>query len=385
MLHCIRFTAQGTNNSVIQPKDLSELEYEIALSLVPQVGPTVIKQLLKEFGSAKDIFAAKQSVLQSAEGIGFVRASEIKKFTDFALATKELAFAQKHDIKVLSITSDEYPQKLKHCTDAPNILYYCGNANLNNTKIISIVGKRKCTDYGRRVVDDLLEQLTAHNILIVSGLAVGVDIHAHRKALQFNLPTVAVLAHGLDRIYPTTHRNTARQMVDNGGLLTEYMSGTNPDRENFPTRNRIVAGMSDVTIVIETDIKGGSMITAQLANGYNKDVMAYPGSVYSETSAGCNYLIKTNRANAITCAKDLLELMNWDDAPKQKQMQRALFIELNAQEQTIFDALQQHEFLSIDELTTQTKLSPSALAAATLSLEMQGVLQVMPGKSFKLL
>jgi DNA processing protein len=174
-------------------------------------------------------------------------------------------------------------------------------------------------------------------------------------------------------------------MIDAGGLLTEYMSGTNPDRENFPTRNRIVAGMSDVTIVVETDIKGGSMITAQLANSYNKDVMAYPGSVYSETSAGCNYLIKTNRANAITCASDLLELMNWDDLPKPKQTQRALFIELSPSEQLIVDCLQKHESLTIDQLTFETKLNPSALAGATLSLELQGVLQVLPGKNYKLL
>jgi DNA processing protein len=367
------------------PKDLSELEYEIALSQVPQVGPVAIRQLLKEFGTAKDVFLAKKSLLQSADGIGLKRASEIKEFTNFDLATKELSFAQKHNIQVISIAAAEYPQKLKHCLDAPNVLYYCGNANLNNGKIISVVGKRKCTDYGRRLIDDLMEQLAAHNILVVSGLAVGVDIHAHKKALQAKLPTVAVLAHGLDRIYPSTHRNTAKQMIDAGGLLTEYMSGTNPDRENFPTRNRIVAGMSDVTIVVETDIKGGSMITAQLANSYNKDVMAYPGSVYSETSAGCNYLIKTNRANAITCASDLLELMNWDDLPKPKQTQRALFIELSPSEQLIVDCLQKHESLTIDQLTFETKLNPSALAGATLSLELQGVLQVLPGKNYKLL
>jgi DNA processing protein len=361
-----------------------ELIYAIALSQVPQIGPVVARQILKKLGSATDVFKAKTSHLQLIEGVGSTRANEIKLYKNFDAAEKELAFAAKHNIDVLYYQNANYPSKLNNCIDAPLVLYYTGTPVLAKQRVISIVGKRKCTDYGRKCIDDLLHQLSSHDVLVVSGLAIGIDIHAHRKALQEGLSTVAVLAHGLDKIYPPAHRNTARQISTQGGLVTEYISGTNPDRENFPTRNRIVAGMSDVTIVVETDLKGGSMITANLANGYNKDVMAYPGDIYSNTSAGCNQLIKTNRANMITNAQDLLELMNWDPQPKAQQVQRQLFVELTESEQILYNYLQQHNGAHIDEVAAGTKLTPSQLAAVSLSLELQGIIQILPGKIYKM-
>ncbi|MFM2387484.1 MAG: DNA-protecting protein DprA [Bacteroidota bacterium] len=363
-----------------------ELIYAIALSQVPQIGPIVARQLLKQLGSATDVFSSKLSHLQAIHGVGQIRAEEIKAYKNFDLAEKELAFAQKHQIEVLSINNGNYPSKLLNCIDAPTVLYYKGDTQaLHNDKTISIVGKRKCTDYGRRCVDDLLHALKGMPITVFSGLAIGIDIHAHKKALVNQLPTIGVLAHGLDTIYPSTHRNVAKQMLVEGGLLTEYISGTQPDRENFPTRNRIVAGISDVTIVIETDVKGGSMITANLANGYNKDVMAYPGDIYTDTSAGCNQLIKSNRAHMITCAQDLLDLMNWEAKQSNVQIQRQLFIELNDLERVLYDFVSTNPNKHVDEVAAATKLTPSQLASATLSLELQGVLTVLPGKVYKAL
>jgi DNA processing protein len=216
-------------------------------------------------------------------------------------------------------------------------------------------------------------------------LAVGIDIIAHKAAIQQKLPTIGVLAHGLDRIYPTNHRGTAKEMVLNGGLLTEYISGTNPDKQNFPMRNRIVAGLADATIVIETDVKGGSMITANLANGYNREVLAYPGSIYSNASSGCHHLIKTLKANIITDANDIVELLNWDTTTKKvKPTQRELFIELSDDEKVIYKLLSTHEQLSIDEITFGSKLNPSQIAAAILGLEMQNIIAMLPGKIYKI-
>ena len=277
----------------------NNLLYQIALTLIPGIGCVQARILLNHL-APEEIFKAPKRTLEKIEGLGTVRIHNIKQFNDFDTAEKEIAFIEKYRIQPLFIQDADYPQRLLNCYDAPVLLYYRGNANLNQSKIIAIVGSRNHTDYGKTIVDTLVQELTNENILVVSGLAYGIDSLAHKACLKNNVPTVGVLAHGLDKIYPASHTDIAREMILNGGLLTEFKTKTKPDRHNFPSRNRIVSGMSDATIVVETDVKGGSMITAELANGYNKDVFAYPGKITDKKSSGCNELIKNNKAILLT-------------------------------------------------------------------------------------
>jgi len=364
----------------------NDLLYQIALTQVPNVGDVVAKMLIGVFGSAEAIFKAPAHQLEKIEGIGAFRAYSIKNYNDFAGAEDEIVFIDKSKIKPLFITDDLYPKRLLNCYDNPVLLYYRGTANLNASKIISVVGTRGNSDYGRAICEKVIQELAAENVLIVSGLAFGVDTIAHKTALKNNLETIGVVAHGLDRIYPPQNRTLAKQMIEQGGLLTDFKSKTLPDRHNFPSRNRIVAGMCDALLVIESGVKGGSLITAELANGYNKDVFAIPGKTTDTKSEGCNYLIKNNKANLVTSATDILEFMNWNPtAEKDKKVQRVLFIEMTKDEKVIVDILQQKEQVHIDELFLTSKLSSSAVAAALLMLEMQNVVSVLPGKMYQLL
>jgi DNA processing protein len=272
-----------------------------------------------------------------------------------------------------------------NCYDSPALLYYRGNADLNTSKIISIVGTRNHSDYGKMVCEKMIEDLRSENILVVSGLAFGIDSIAQKAALKNNLQTVAVLAHGLDRIYPQQNKLLAKQITGQGGLLTEFISNTNPDKQNFPKRNRIVAGLCDAVVVIESGKKGGSLITAELGNSYNKDVFAIPGRTNDPKSEGCNYLIKNNKAALINTADDFLEMMNWKPTPKPTaKKQRELFIELSPDEKIVVDILQQRDSIQIDELYFKSGLSSSAVATALLMLEMQNIVLSMPGKIYKL-
>ena len=364
----------------------NDILYQIALTLVPNVGDVHAKALVSLYGDAQSIFKAKRKELETIEGIGTIRAKSIKSFIDFTSIEEEIKFIEKYKIAPLFITDKNYPQRLLNCYDSPALLYYRGNADLNTSKIISIVGTRNNSEYGKSVTEKIIEELAEQNIIVVSGLAFGIDTIAHRAALKNNLHTVGVLAHGLDRIYPTQNKTLAKQMIDQGGLLTDFISNTNPDRQNFPKRNRIVAGMCDAIIIIESSKKGGSLITAELANGYNKDVFAIPGKTTDSKSEGCNYLIKQNKASLITAAADVVELMNWAPNGKcQKKKQRELFIELTADEKIITDILQQRESIQIDELYFKSGLSSSAVAQALLMLEMQNVVVSLPGKVYKLL
>jgi DNA processing protein len=359
--------------------------YQISLTLIPNIGDIHAKALINHFGNAGAIFKAKKKELEEIEGIGSVRARSIKEFENFNLAEEEIAFIQKYKITALFITDKNYPQRLLNCYDSPVILYYKGNADLNSSKIVAIVGTRNNNEYGKSVCEKLVEDLAEQNILIVSGLAFGIDSIAHKSALKNNLKTVAVLGHGLDRIYPTQNKSLAKQMIEQGGLLTDFRSKTNPDKQNFPKRNRIVAGISDAIIIIETGIKGGSLITAELGNGYNKDVFAIPGRTNDTKSEGCNYLIKNNKACLITSADDLLENMSWKEQKKPSaKKQRELFIELTDDEKIIVNILQQQEQIHIDELYIKSGLSSSAVASALLTLEMQGVVSSLPGKIYRM-
>ncbi len=362
-----------------------ELVYQIALNELPHIGDVVAKNLLSIYGSAKAIFEAPQHQLEKIEGIGTVRAESIKKFNAFASCEKEIVFIEKNGIKPLFLTDDAYPKRLLNCADSPTLLYYKGNADLNADKIVSIVGTRSNTEYGKQATEKLVECLSAVQATIISGLAYGIDAISHKAALKNNLPTVAVVAHGLDMIYPAAHKKLAKDMVEQGGILTEFRNGIIPDKQNFPLRNRIVAGICDALVVIESGKKGGSLITAMLANGYNKDVFALPGRSTDVHSEGCNHYIKTNRAILMEDGNDLLEHMHWlqQDAPK-KSRQRPLFIEFSDTEKLIYDYLFDKTSVHVDEISAHTKLSAGSIASALLSLEMQNIVLSQPGKMYSL-
>jgi DNA processing protein len=362
----------------------SELLYQISLTLVNNIGSVQARLLLEHFKTAEAIFKAKKKDLSLIEGIGEIRASQIKAFGNFSEAEDEMKFIEKHHIQPLFITGDDYPKKLLHCYDAPTMLYYRGTASLNNDKTISIIGTRTNTDYGKQITEQLVEELKDQNITIVSGLAFGIDAIAHKAALKNNLPTVGVLAHGLDFIYPAQHKPLAKEMILNGGLLTEFRKNTKADKHNFPRRNRIVAGIADATIVIETAEKGGSMITAELAYNYNRDLFAVPARINDSKSLGCIKLIQQNKAVLLTNAEQLLESMGWNDKPKATKKQRELFIELTPDEKIIVDILKEKETVSIDEIYIKSAMSSSTVAATILNLELQNVINCLPGKMYKL-
>jgi DNA processing protein len=363
---------------------MTDLLYQIALTQVPNIGYVHARTLAQHFESAEAIFKARRSSLEKIDGIGTVRAESIKAYQSFTSAEQEMAFIHKHGIQALFITDPAYPQRLLHCYDAPALLFYKGSADLNASRMVAIVGTRSNTDYGRQVTETLVNELSAVKPVIVSGLAFGIDAAAHRSALKNDLPTIGVVGHGLDQVYPPAHGALAKEMIrQGGGLLTEFRSGTKPDKHNFPGRNRVVAALSDATIVVETSIKGGSLITAELANSYNRDVFAVPGRTNDVRSEGCNDLIKNNKAILLTDAAQFIQLMGWQEQQKPaKPAQKQLFIQLSADEEKIMGLLKEKELVHIDELNLRSGLSNSAVAAAILNLELQGVVRSMPGKMY---
>lgn len=364
---------------------MQELLYQLALTQVPHIGYVHAKILAHHFGSASAIFKAPKSSLEKIEGIGEIRARSIKAFKDFRAAETEIDFIAKYKIDAFFLTDQQYPQRLLNCYDPPTMLFYRGNANLNASRIVGIVGTRSNTEYGKNFTDKLIRELSGYDVLIVSGLAFGIDAVAHKAALKNHLQTIGVLGHGLDTIYPPEHSNLAKDLIKNGGLLTEFRSKTKPDKHNFPSRNRVVGGLCDATIVVETGIKGGSMITADMANSYNRDVFAVPGRSIDTKSSGCNHLIKNHKAILLTDAQQFVETMGWEmSKPLLKPSQTELFIELNAEEKMIVSLLERTETISIDELVLKSGCSSSTLAAAILNLEIKNVVQSLPGKMYRL-
>ncbi|TCD00412.1 DNA-processing protein DprA [Pedobacter psychroterrae] len=359
------------------------LIHNIALTFIPEVGHVTAKNLLGHFGSSEAIFKAKKNELVAVPGIGPQTARHILDNNALQDAEKQLKFIEHHAVQALFYTDEAYPHRLRNCFDAPVLLYYRGNADLNHSRIISIVGTRKATEYGRQLCKQLCETLAAYDVLIVSGLAYGIDIAAHKESVYQNIPTVGILAHGLDRIYPPIHHPVAQKMLLNGGLLTEFPLNTTPEKENFPKRNRIIAGLSDATIVVEATAKGGALITADIANSYNRDVYAFPGRVNDVSSQGCNFLIKTNRAGLIGNANDLLYYLGWDDKKKVQQEQLQMPMGLSAEEQKIVEILQGAP-ARVDELAIRSEIPQSQLAMHLLNLEMQGILVSLPGKVYQL-
>ena len=363
----------------------NELIYRIALTRIPQIGDIHARALFHHFGSAAAIFNSSRHRLEKLEGIGTIRAGYIKAFRDFSSCEKEVRLLEKINATPLFFTDDRYPQRLLHCPDAPVMIYFKGNADLNAARMVGIVGTRQLTEYGRIVCSQLVAGLREHAVTIVSGLAYGIDTIAHRTAMEHGLPTIAAMAHGLDIVYPWANKNMAERMQMNGGLISDLPYGTKPDRQHFPRRNRIVAGLSDALVVVQSGISGGSLITASLADSYHRDVYALPGRIDDEKSKGCHALIRDHKAELITDAADLISKMGWDQKKQIKgQSQRTLFPDLTEDEICITDKLTQQE-MHIDELQQKSGLTPGRLAGALLSLEIKTVIKPLPGKRFRLL
>lgn len=343
------------------------------------------RSLTAHFGGAEQIFKAPKAKLLKVPGIGEKTVSQLDFDAALKKAEHELKFIERNGIDVIFYTDSKYPRRLKNCNDSPVLLYAKGNADLNMHHVVSIVGTRNATEYGKQLCRQLIEELQQHNVLVVSGLALGIDVAIHKECLRQNVPTVGVVGHGLDRMYPSQNRATADKMLENGGLLSEYPSGTIPDRENFPQRNRIVAGMADATIVVEAGIKGGALITAEIANSYNRDVFAFPGRLGDEYSEGCNFLIRNNKAQLLTCAADLAFSLAWEkeDTIKPPIEQFILPFDLTQDESLIINLLRENKTpLAIDDLTIKTNMPTSKLAMNLLNMEMQGYIRGLPGKMY---
>jgi DNA processing protein len=362
-----------------------KLFYLLALLKVDGIGDVSAKKLISQCGSATHVFKEKKSTLLKISGVGESIINKLKDESLFKRAEKELNFIQTNNITTTTFYDVAYPQLLKHCFDAPLVLFKKGKINFGEQKVISIVGTRQMTRYGKKVLEDLFEDLKDFNPIIVSGLAYGVDIYAHQLAIKHNFQTVAVLAHGLDRIYPAVHKKDAIKMQENGGLLTDFWSGSRPDRENFVKRNRIVAGLSQATILIESAEKGGSLITADIANSYNRDVFAVPGRISDKYSIGCNNLIKTNRASVFTSAKDLVYILNWEKETNktQKAIQKQLFVALSDQEKIIYNYLLKEGKQQLDVIALHCNFPIHKTASVLLNLELKSLTRPLPGKLFE--
>lgn len=361
-----------------------QLLHRIALTLVPLIGPVQARLLLQQF-QPEEIFRARRNQLLQIEGIGHERAQAILRFRDFDRAEKEIRFLENQKIRALAIDETDYPKRLLNCYDPPVLLYYKGQADLNASRMLAVIGTRQPSEYGSMWTEHITEELKDCSVTVVSGLAAGVDAIAHRAALRNQLSTIGVLAHGLDRIYPYHHRKLAAEMEKKGGLLTEFLHGTEPDRYHFPARNRLVAGMTDATLVIESGEKGGSLITASLANQYNRDVFALPGRVGDEKSKGCLQLIRQHQSEIFTSTHDLLERLGWNDQPTTRPNRvQSLFPELSETEKKIVEKLSITNSLHQDQLGWELNILTSQLNSCLLQLEMKGVVVSLPGKQYRL-
>jgi len=361
------------------------LVYKIGITLIPMVGVIKAKQLIAYCGSAEAVFKEKKQLLLKIPEIGEVTAAAIVNQDVIKRAEQEITFIEKRNITPLYYLDKEYPLRLKQCDDSPIMLYYKGNAELNTARIIAVVGTRNATDYGRKMTEELVSGLKDTGALIISGLAYGIDISAHRAALNTGLNTIGVVAHGHDMLYPEEHANTAKKMLEQGGMVTEFLSNTIPNKENFPKRNRVIAGLSDAIVVVESKEAGGALITAEIALSYNREVIAYPGKADDTASRGCNNLIQRNKAYLAQSSKDIIEYLGWKDITSPKKVQPELFHALNEPETAIVNALRtQGAPMYIDDIAIQANLTPGNLSAHLLSLEFAGILKSMPGKMYSL-
>lgn len=366
-----------------------DLLSKIAISLVPGIGCVTAKSLIAYCGSAQQVFREKEKVLRTVPGVGTVLARNIHQASVQARAEKEVEFITRNKVGVHFYLDESYPRRLKSCPDAPILLFSRGKPNLNMARAVSIVGTRNATEYGRALVDKFIASLAerGYEIQIISGLAYGIDIQAHRAALHHKLSTVSVLAHGLETVYPSLHRTIAQEMCDNdGGMVSDFLSNSLIDRKNFLRRNRIIAGLADAVIVVESAKKGGALLTAELAVSYNRDVFAFPGRVGETYTEGCHFLIKSNRAGLIENVQDLEYSMNWQPGPDPLvSHQPRLFPDLTADEQRVADLLREEGESSIDRICSLTGLAMNRVSPLLLSLEFSGVVKCLPGKVFRLI
>lgn len=349
------------------------------------IGDILAKKLIVNVGDVAQIFKEKPTTLQRINGIGSHVIKHLLDSKNTFEAERELAYIKKNNIEYTYFLEDDYPKNLHNCIDSPILFFKDGNINFNNDKIISIVGTRNMSSYGRDFCIKLVEGIAEFNPIIVSGFAYGVDICAHKAAIKNNLQTIAVLAHGFEQIYPKVHKKYINQVNENGGFLTEFWSEEQPLRENFLKRNRIVAGISKATIIIESASKGGSLVTADIANSYDRDVFALPGRVTDVFSKGCNSLIKNNQAHVLTSANDIVKMLNWDLSEQAKKpIQKQLFVELNFEEQILYDYLLKNGKQLLDIIALECNIPLFQLSAILLKMELKGITKPLPGKMFEL-
>jgi DNA processing protein len=361
------------------------LRYKIGISLIPRIGPVLARRLVTYCGELEGVFKEKHSGLLKVPGLGEKLSRQLKSKEILDKAEKEIEYIKKHDITPVFYLDKDYPRRLRQCEDAPVIFYMKGKTDLDRQKVLSIVGTRNASEYGKEICNKLIEGLAGDHsdLLIVSGLAYGIDVCAHKGALKKNLDTVAVLGHGLSMIYPSVHKSIARQIITQGALLTEFAGNEIPDAPNFVRRNRIIAGLSDATIVVESGEKGGALITADIANSYNRDVFAFPGRLNDRYSVGCNRLIKTNKAALIEDFRDLEFMMGWQNEPRPAATQKKLFVDPDDEEKLIMKLLEETGELSIDEIAVHCNLPVSKISYLLINLEFKGLVKCLPGKLFK--
>ncbi|MDX2189917.1 MAG: DNA-processing protein DprA [Bacteroidota bacterium] len=360
--------------------------YEVAIGLIPGIGNSLTRQLISYCGSAENVFKASKVKLKNIPYIGELIADQIVSNTVLPEAQKIVEKAEKFGAEIIFYTDKTYPNVLKHFDDSPSILYFKGNIPLNINKSIAIVGTRQATEYGKEITEKIIKEIAHLNVTIISGLAYGIDIAAHKAALKYGLPTIGIMGSGLDIIYPAIHKSTAMEMIQNGGILTENTFGVKPDAPRFPERNRIIAGLADATIVIEASHKGGALITAEIANSYNKEVYAVPGKIGDNYSSGCNTLIKNNKARILESVEQLIEEMNWlETQPKNKKnIQQKVQIQLEPETQAVYDVLKIQKEIEMDDLAWKTGHSVNKLSSILLNMEFEGLIKPLPGKKFKI-
>jgi DNA processing protein len=367
------------------PEDIS-LKHKIALGLIPRIGDINARKLVSHFGSVEAIFHEPYRNLINIPGIGSGLAKYISNRTYIETAEKEADYVTRNHIKTFFYLDSDYPFRLRQCDDSPVVFFYKGTSDLDSPKILSVVGTRSATTRGRELCDKIIGGLANRHpdLIIVSGLAYGIDIASHKAALSNNLQTIGVLGHGFKTIYPAIHRSIAGEMVNNGGLLSDFLSDALPERNNFIKRNRIIAGLSDATLIVESGIKGGALITADIANSYNRDVLAVPGRPEDQWSAGCNSLIKSNKAALAECSEDIEYFLNWESEKSKPPVQRTLFSALDETEKSVFELLSAESELNIDSICRSLSIPVFKLSSILLQMEFKGMVKCYPGNLYRI-
>ncbi len=363
---------------------MNERLFQLGLHLTPGLGGVLIRHLIANFGTAQKVFEANFKSLIRVQGVGESIARVILNKGGLREAEIELTKLQQAGVQVYFFTDADYPQRFKSLYEAPVVLFGKGNIDLNKGHFVGIVGTRKATDYGKNITEQLIEGLAGKGITVVSGLAYGIDIMAHRACLKYQVPTIGVMATGIDIIYPGTHAKTAQEMQQQGGVLTEYPLGTKPDFMRFPARNRIIAGVTDAIVVVEAADKGGALITAEYANNYNRDVFAVPGNLTNSYSVGCNKLIRTHKAQIYTGVEDFLAALSWQEGKESSKGEIVIPEHFTQEETQVVALLRKKGEMSIDDLTWESQIPPGKLANLLLNLELQGYVRSLPGKRFTL-